>query len=343
MIMMAPFLLMILHFSQMGFTEDLTFISKYTPFLKKSPYTILTERFANCKHYFRENARKYGAFRHFPEGSSLFIIRKSTVTVFMTAAVPDFRLTPYPFYTAERSVSLLLSDQIGFLPELHRKRVPKDDKTEDDSGKVQNHIIDIHASASGPELHKLHKADENEHARKKDIPFPHSLKQERHKPCHRHEKNHISDQVRCYLADAKRTVVIRIDIKPYRLKRFQRVPVLRRPPVVIVPLAAEQQPQKDKQVDREHDCHGEPCRLRALRTRRSGEQKARSGKCHAGNQNACLQQRFHPDQVPVMLGYQEYEHQRPGRQERQHSGDLPQIDSVTFLTTHYARFFPLPV
>ena len=56
-IMMAPFLLMILHFSQMGFTEDLTFISKYTPFLKKSPYTIVTERFANCKHYFKENAR----------------------------------------------------------------------------------------------------------------------------------------------------------------------------------------------------------------------------------------------------------------------------------------------
>ena len=62
MIMMAPFLLMILHFSQMGFTEDLTFISKYTPFLKKSPYTIVTERFANCKHYFKENARFFKGF-----------------------------------------------------------------------------------------------------------------------------------------------------------------------------------------------------------------------------------------------------------------------------------------
>ena len=54
MIMIAPFLLMILHFSQMGFTEDLTFISVIHSFLEKSPFTILTERLANCKHIFPE-------------------------------------------------------------------------------------------------------------------------------------------------------------------------------------------------------------------------------------------------------------------------------------------------
>ena len=54
MIMIAPFLLMILHFSQMGFTEDLTFISVIHSFLEKSPFTIITERLANCKHKFPE-------------------------------------------------------------------------------------------------------------------------------------------------------------------------------------------------------------------------------------------------------------------------------------------------
>ena len=54
MIMIAPFLLMILHFSQMGFTEDLTFISVIHSFLEKSPFTIITERLANCKHIFPE-------------------------------------------------------------------------------------------------------------------------------------------------------------------------------------------------------------------------------------------------------------------------------------------------
>ena len=45
---------MILHFSQMGFTEDLTFISVIHSFLEKSPFTIITERLANCKHIFPE-------------------------------------------------------------------------------------------------------------------------------------------------------------------------------------------------------------------------------------------------------------------------------------------------
>ena len=39
---MLPFLLMILHFSQIGFTEDLTFIS-FLSFRKKSIYYITTK------------------------------------------------------------------------------------------------------------------------------------------------------------------------------------------------------------------------------------------------------------------------------------------------------------
>jgi len=41
---------MILHFSQIGFTEDLTFIF-FTPF-EKSPLIIITKADMKCKNYF---------------------------------------------------------------------------------------------------------------------------------------------------------------------------------------------------------------------------------------------------------------------------------------------------